>query len=241
MMNKNRGSVFFLFGLIVICTFFCSCDPAADLVWSVVNNPVQVETIEENGVRLATEEGFIWVSGMGTEFVSGQYLLASYVVTSSDQSESVVNFQYHEADFISVQLRNGSMEDEYLDSISAVTLNTRYLDKTLFFALEQQVFEGQFNEYELICNEDSIKTNEDGESIPSLYFRSKVRNLILGPEDTPVVPLKQYLAVDMSVFADKYADAEGNMKFNLFFRSGTKEASDLYRAGNNPIEIKSKK
>ena len=241
MMNKNRGSVFFLFGLTLICAFFHSCSPAADLVWSFVNNPAQVEAIEENGVRLTTTEGPIWVSGIDAEFIPGQYLLASYVVGSSDQSESVLNFQYHMVDLISVQLRNGSMEDEYLDSISTVTLNTRYFDKTLFFALEQQVFEGQFNEYELICNEDSISTNEEGENIPGLYFRSKVRNLIFGPEDIPVVTLKQYLAVDMSVFADKYADAEGNMKFNLFFRRGTKGTSDLYQAGKNPIEIESKK
>jgi hypothetical protein len=124
------------------------------------------------------------------------------------------------------------MSDDYTENIDLAVLYKDYVENLLFFGFQQESSGDTGYVYELFLNPEK----EKGTKYPTLYIRAKKHSVVPASKSNK---RETIFAFDMADFVEYYRDnisKDGPVKFNLKYKTGTKDGIDVYREfKSNPL------
>lgn len=224
----------FLF--IVLALGFTACSDDDDSIFYFWDEPAIV-TYQSGSPMIQTSYGLFSAPSLGTTLTEGTYLWTAFTYDDGNQPDpnvrTITALQYKILGGTEALVSSGEMIDAYTDSIDVAVLYNSFVGNVLFFGFEQTAPSGQAFDYEIICNTDSLASDET----PILFLKTKRTGTPSAGSNTTVVT--RY-AFDMTPFLEHMGNPKNtNVNLYLKYKIGTSEGKDVYKSFNKyPIPWK---
>jgi hypothetical protein len=208
------------------------------------DEPAIVESLDNDTVIKAAHGKFL-VNSLDSSLKVGNLLWTVFEVDLDSKKETVGDEALYRATGFRCSLVDSSkviipadttafkekLADDYTEDIDLAVLYNEYVENLLFFGFQNESSGNTGYVYEVFLNPEK----EQGTQHPTLYIRAKKATIVPASNSKH----ETIYAFDMSDFIKYYRDTiseDGPVKFNLKYKTGTKDGKDVYRGfQSNPL------
>jgi hypothetical protein len=235
--------------ILALCTFmfvliYCDDHNNDNRVY-FYDEPAIVESLD-NDTLIKAAHGEFLVNSLDKSLRVGNLLWTVFEVDLNGKKEAVgtesyyraTGFKYKTVDSSKVIIPAGvtafeeMLADDYTENIDLAVLYNDYVEKLLFFGFQNESSGDTGFVYEIILNPEK----EENTTYPTLYIRAKKLTIVPASTNSKHETI---FAFDMSDFVKYYRNnisEDGPVKFNLKYKTGTKDDKDVYRGfQSNPL------